>query len=110
MTRLSAIVRAVFRQAARPVKLGEVSSASGNSSRRKADRYAVLRRILSLAIVFTVLLALLSTGAAVAQESTDDEEAAEPASYGDAELIETLTRYGLIDEWLAASRRDLPQD
>lgn len=52
-------------------------------------------------------LALLvaSTSTAVAQDDApeDGEEAAEPARYGDAELIAILDDYALLDEWIAAS-------
>ena len=51
-----------------------------------------------------------TAGVAAAQDTEADadgeaaeEEAAEPAQYGDAELIEILTDYGLLDEWIAAS-------
>jgi len=64
----------------------------------------VLRRLSVLVIAWTVLLALLSQGTAVAQEDEpDDEPAAEPSFYGDAELIETLRTYGFLDEWIEAS-------
>ena len=65
----------------------------------------MVRRIFLLSVAWSALLLVLLTGTAVAQdESSDsDEEAEEPASYGDTELIETLTDYDLLDEWIAAS-------
>lgn len=93
----------MFREATRPSERGERHCPSGNSFRRRADWNAVLQRILSFVAAVIVLVALVPTGAAVAQEANDDDEVAEPASYGDAELIDALTTYGLLDEWLGAS-------
>ncbi len=52
-----------------------------------------------------MLLVVLPTGTAAAQDdsSDPDEEASEPARYGDIELIETLADYDLLDEWIEAS-------
>lgn len=65
----------------------------------------MVRRFFLLSVAWTALLLVLLAGAAVAQDdsSDSDEEAPEPARYGDIELIETLDEYGLLDEWILAS-------
>lgn len=66
---------------------------------------AVVRRLVALATAWLVFAALLAPGTAAAQEeeADGDEAPAEPARYGDAELIEALRSYGFLDEWIAAS-------
>ena len=63
------------------------------------------RRSAALVTTCIVLLALAFSATAGAQddEPTPEDETAEAGSYGDVELIEALRRYGLLDEWLAAS-------
>lgn len=62
-------------------------------------------RSLLVATAWIVVLAQLTSGTALAQDSDGDEDAvpAERRSYGDVELIETLRSYGLIDQWIDAS-------
>ena len=57
-----------------------------------------------MTVAWLVVVAVLPTGVATAQEDAGDDEVVEEiVSYGDAELIETLRTYGLLDEWVAAS-------
>jgi len=65
----------------------------------------VVRRLLALTAACAILLALFSDNVAIAQDEDAGGEDApvEVASYGDAELVETLREYDLLDEWLAAS-------
>ena len=63
------------------------------------------RRLFFSTAAWVVLFALLANGTAAAQEdeTNDAEGPVEVASYGDAELIEALRTYGLLDEWIEAS-------
>ncbi|MEM7092320.1 MAG: lytic murein transglycosylase [Actinomycetota bacterium] len=63
----------------------------------------MLRRLISLALASALLLTLLPAGVARAQDDPEDEEVVEPSYYGDAEFIETLRGYGMLDDWIAAS-------
>ena len=64
-----------------------------------------MRHLSVLTAAWVLLVALLASGTAVAQEdeTEDDEVAAEPVYYGDVELIDALRTYGLLDEWIDAS-------
>jgi len=68
----------------------------------------MFRRLLVITALWIALFSLFASGMAVAQENGDasageGEATAEPLRYGDAELIEALRTYDLLDEWLAAS-------
>jgi len=66
----------------------------------------MFRRISLLTAAWLVLLTLVSSNVAIGQQDIsedDDDSSAEPAFYGDAELIEALRAYGVIDEWITAS-------
>ena len=65
-----------------------------------------MHRLSAMTAVWILVVALLSSGVAFAQEDEDgddDDAPAEAVSYGDVELIESLHTYGLLDDWIAAS-------